>query len=204
MFYCFSLYFSISSISLFNNLSQASRPYKIAGARQVSNFSFSCQCIYFVTYLVNIFLYFLHTTFQISFCVHGDPQVRICFQSLLLYLTAAILLLSHFFLFLISLSYFSLFSFHTYFFFYIFISQQSLRVFPFSHVLLLLFCSYDVHEHWHSYFYFPMSVFYFITYVVDCCIICVAHDWAVSCAMFTHLFNLYIVFVSPAKCCLAI
>ena len=90
------------------------------------------------------------------------------------------------------------------FFFYIFISQQSLRVFPFSHVLLLLFCSYDVHEHWHSYFYFPMSVFYFITYVVDCCNICAAHHWAVSCAMFTHLCNLYIVFVSPAKCCLAV
>lgn len=90
------------------------------------------------------------------------------------------------------------------FFFYIFISQQSLRVFPFSHVLLLLFCSYDFHEHWHSYIYFPMSVFYFITYVADCCNICVAHDWAISCAMFTDLFNLYIVFVSPAKCCLVI
>lgn len=133
MFYCFSLYFSISSISLFNNLSQASRPYKIAGARQVSNFSFSCQCIYFVTYLVNIFLYFLHTTFQISFCVHGDPQVRICFQSLLLYLTAAILLLSLFFLFLISLSYFSLFSFHTYFF-SIFSSLSSLLEYFLSHM----------------------------------------------------------------------
>lgn len=98
LFYCLSLYFSISSFSLFNILSQASRPYKIVGARQVSNFSFSCQCIYFVTYLVNIFLDFLDTTFQVSFCVHGDPpQVRICFQSLLLYLTAAILLLSLFF-----------------------------------------------------------------------------------------------------------
>ena len=106
-----------------------------------------------------------------------------------------------FFLILISLSYFSLFSFHIYFF-SIFSSLSNLLEYFLSH--MFCFSYFVAMTSMNTDILTSMSVFYFITYVADCCNICVAHDWAISCAMFTDLFNLYIVFVSPAKCCLVI